>query len=483
MQVQTADILVANIRSGDATSGHTFDLVRLLRLYGVTVRIYAGGSIGPLPQDIRGSTRHTHPADYIPAADLVIVQYPIWFPLAERLREAPQAAVFWYHGVTPPDLWSVASERDILRRAEMGTELAWYAHLAIADSPFAAQELHAHSSYPYERVRVVPIGVNIASFRQRPPISVLTKLRSRWNLPEKRVLLYTGRVVGNKRIDLLIEALARLVGAHPDIHLLVVGDNKSAAVHRELTARLLALAERLGVASYVTFTGRVDTIEPYYHLADIYLLASQHECFGVPLIEAMAAGLPIVASASGSIPWVLDAKGAEHKVAGLVFSPGNVEDLVKQISRLLREPQLRQVLIERGHQRVEHFSKDRFVANAEKVLAEAQELACQGPPPAAARPITPLAQHADVALRNYRVRSHVPLMGRLIEWVRYNMTTHLKEAYLDRIVEQQVLYNRSVADEIARLQAEIAGLKAQVSELQEGGKPPVDQPEREEIQL
>ena len=262
MNIQTADILVANIRSGDATSGHTFDLIRLLRLCGVTARIYAGGSIGPLPQDIRGATRHTHPADYIPAADLVIVQYPIWFPLAERLREAPQAAVFWYHGVTPPDLWNVASERDILRRAEIGTELAWYAHLAVPDSPYAAQELRAHSGYPHERIRVVPLGVDITSFCQKPPVSVLAKLRSRWNLQGKRVLLYTGRIVGNKRVDLLIEALARLVGAHPDIHLLVVGENKSAIAYRELTAELLALAERLGVASYVTFTGRVDTIEP-----------------------------------------------------------------------------------------------------------------------------------------------------------------------------------------------------------------------------
>ena len=172
------------------------------------------------------------------------------------------------------------------------------------------------------------------------------------------------------------------------------------------------------------------------------------------------------------MPWVLDAEGAEHKAAGLTFSPGNVEGLVKQIARLLGEPQLRQTLIERGYQRVEHFSQDRFVINAKKVLAEAQELACQGPPPSAARPITPLARHADVSLRNYCVRSQVPLLGWLIEWVRYNMTTHVKEAYLDRIVEQQVLYNRSVADEIAQLQAEIARLKAHVSELQKSGRVP-----------
>jgi glycosyltransferase involved in cell wall biosynthesis len=449
----------------------------------VAVRIYVDRPIGPLPQDIREVARRVRPADYIPAADLVILQYPIWFPLAERLRESPRAALFWYHGVTPPHLWSIDSERNILRRAEIGTELAWHAHLAITASPYAARELHAHSGYPEERIRVVPLGVDITSFRQRPPTPVLTALRSRWNLEAKRILLYTGRVVGNKRIDLLIEALARLVGAHPDVHLLVVGDNQSTVAHREVAARLLALAERLGVASHVTFTGRVDAIEPYYHLADVYLLASQHECFGVPLIEAMAAGVPIVASASGSMPWVLDATGVECEAAGLVFSPGDVEGLVKQISRLLHEPQTRQALIERGYQRVEHFSKERFVTNASKVLAEVQELACQGAPPAAARPSTPLTQYADVALRNYRVRSHAPLLGRLIEWVRYNMTTHLKEAYLDRIVERQVLYNRTVADEIAQLQTEVAKLKDQVNELQEVGKPPMDQSERRDVML
>jgi len=462
MQFKTADLLVAAILSGDATSSHSFDLARLLTNQGVAVCIHSNSGIGPLPPDIRALTKETHPGDYLPTSHITILQYPIWFPLAERFREASGAAVFWYHGVTPPSFWGTDTERDILARAEAGTQLAWYAHLAVADSPFIAQELHRHSGYPLERIRIVPLGLDTTAFRQKPSAIVLNTLRRRLKLVGKRVLLYTGRVAGNKRIELLIEALARLKDAYPDLHLLVVGDTEATAAYRETAAKLRAHVQRLGLGSCVTFTGRVASIEPYYHLAEVYLSASQHEGFGLPLIEAMAAGVPVIASASGAMPWVLNADTSDAEAAGLLFPAGDAGALVQQVRRILDEPGLRQVLIERGYRRIEYFSRERFNLRAAKVLSEAEALAQQGPPPAAYRPTNRLYDQADISLRNYRVRSRVPILGPLIEWIRYNSTTHVKEAYLDRIIERQVLYNRLLADEICRLQAQVTQLKERV---------------------
>ena len=460
MELKTAAFLVADILSGDAQSQHTFDLARLLMQQGVTVSIHSNGRIGPLPSDIQAITTQTHPSDYTASSQLTILQYPIWFPLAERFRESKGVAVFWYHGVTPPALWGTVTEREVLERAEAGTELAWYAHLAVADSPFIAQELQRHSGYPQERIRVVPLGVDTAGFRKKPAREELDTLRRRWQIEGRRILLYTGRVAGNKCLELPIEAMARLKALYPDLHLLIVGDTEATTAYRETAARLRSLVDRLGLADDVTFTGRVGSIEPYYHLAEVYLLPSQHEGFGLPLVEAMAAGVPIIASASGAIPWVLNAEGAASQAAGLLFPAGNIEALVATMREVLEQPGLREGLIERGRQRVEYFSRDQFSLRAAEVLREAQQLALQGPAPAASQPRSWLYDQADISLRGYRVRSRVPVVGRLIEWVRHNSTTHLKEAYLDRIIERQVVYNRLLADEIPRLRAEVARLRA-----------------------
>ncbi|MCL4863693.1 MAG: hypothetical protein KJZ93_30085, partial [Caldilineaceae bacterium] len=83
----------------------------------------------------------------------------------------------------------------------------------------------------------------------------------------------------------------------------------------------------------------------------------------------------------------------------------------------------------------------------------------------AQHPVGKLYEQADIALRSYRVRSGAPGVGPLIEWVRVNSTTHIKEAYLDPIIERQVNYNRLLADEIMRLEGEVRQLREEIAAL------------------
>jgi glycosyltransferase involved in cell wall biosynthesis len=459
----TVDFLVASLRQGDATSGHTFDLARLLHAGGRRVQIVHNHPNRTLPDDIRPWTRRANFAQYQPHADLTILQYPIWFPLAERLRDVTGAAIFWYHGVTPPALWGKRPGLDMVQTAEIRTELAWHAHLAVAASPFTADELHRHSGYPRERIRVVPLTVDVAALAQPPAASTLAALRRQWQLEGKRVLLYVGRIAGNKRIDLLVQAVAKLNRA--DLCLLVVGDTQQNDAALLLHAELEALALQRGVGAQVRFTGRVPDVQPYLHLADLVLLPSQHEGFGVPVAEGMAAGKAVIASAGGALPWVLGAQDAEASPGGLLFTPGDADDLARQIGRLLDDPDLVATLVAGGRRRVQAFGADRFAVNVSAVVEEAMALAATGPAPAHQVPRPPLSPYADVVMRDYVVRSGAPWVGRLIEWVRVNSTTHLKEAYLDRILERQVNYNQLLAVQVAELQAELQALRAEVAEL------------------
>jgi hypothetical protein len=156
---------------------------------------------------------------------------------------------------------------------------------------------------------------------------------------------------------------------------------------------------------------------------------------------------------------VLDAAGDEP--AGLLFAPGDALELTEQVRRLLAEPDLTATLTARGRARAAEFSLHRFNERAVAVAQEALQLA--GDQTCGDRPaVDSLDEAADIALRSYRVRSHAPLIGSFIEWVRVNSTTHFKEAYFDRTVEQQVNYNRRLAQEVVGLRARVRELEAQV---------------------
>ncbi|HMN30420.1 MAG TPA: holo-ACP synthase [Caldilineaceae bacterium] len=461
MAFHTAELVAPSVTTGDATSNHLFDVARILVQDAVRTQIICNYPPGPTPGDLRPLIHQSDYAGYRPQSDLFVLEYPAWCPLAERITESPGARIFSYHGVTPPQLWSSEQGREQMQLSQIRTQLAWFAHLALTVSPFMQQELHGHSGYPLERIRVLPLQVPLEDLQQRPAEHVLAQLRSRWRLEGKRVLLFVGRVAGNKRIDLAVEALARLRGDYPTLHLLVVGSRDGNPAERELSAALEAQARQLGVAASVTLTGRVDEVTPYFHLADMVLLPSLHEGFGVPLVEGMAAGVPVIASASAAMPWLLNATGNEAQAAGLLNRPGDAEDLARQIRRLLKDDDLRRALVERGAARAQDFSPAAFARSLHAILAEVAELA-KSPPPAAQNPVGKLYAQADIAMRNYRVSSGAPVVGRLIEWVRINSTTHVKEAYLDPIIEQQVNFNRVVADELSNLRAELRQLHNQL---------------------
>lgn len=438
------------------------DLARILNRRGWTVQIHGGAQAGTLPPDITALYQPTQQAAGLRAADLTVLSYPGWYPLAEALRTAPGATFFWYHGVTPPELWQGEDRFDLLRNSQIRTELAWHAHLAAADSPFGAQELHAHSGYPLDRIRVVPLGFDLTAWAKPPDPEAAKQILDRWHLADKRVLLYVGRLAAHKRIDLLIQALSLLKETHPNLRLLILGDVAANPTARLLHGELLAHAQKLGVGEQVVFTGRVPTVTPYYHVADLVVQASQHEGFGAPLVEAMAAGTPVIASASGSMPWVVAGDGTRdgaEQAGGLLFEPGNASSLAAQMRTLLASAEVHARFARQARQRADYFSLQKF---EERVMAVVEETMAQAK--VGERAHSPVQDHplyalADVALRGPRPRSGVKILGPLIDWVRRNSTSHIKEAYLDRIIEQQVNVNRALVAELHRLQAELDQLK------------------------
>ncbi|HDQ72577.1 MAG TPA: glycosyltransferase family 4 protein [Chloroflexi bacterium] len=142
-------------------------------------------------------------------------------------------------------------------------------------------------------ITVLPTPVDLAAYQDLAPAPV----RAKWGLEEAEVLLYVGRLAGEKNLDFLLRAFARIAEERPGARLLLVGDGPA-------KGKLRKLAQKLDIESDVTFTGAVphEKVPDYAAAADLFVFASVTETQGLVLTEAMAAGTPVVAvEAPGSI--------------------------------------------------------------------------------------------------------------------------------------------------------------------------------------
>ena len=157
-----------------------------------------------------------------------------------------------------------------------------------------------------------------------------------------------------KRTTDVIEVFKR-VRAQVDARLVLVGDGPD-------LSRCLTLARELGVAADVTTVGVVDDVAPFLQAADLLLLPSASESFGLVALEAMASQVPVVASRTGGIPEVVpDGK------AGFLLPPGAVEEMAARAIELLTDEQLHRRCGAAGRQQAARFSCDLVVPRFEEL--------------------------------------------------------------------------------------------------------------------
>lgn len=183
------------------------------------------------------------------------------------------------------------------------------------------------------KVRVIPAGVDLGLFR---PLDK-THARKELGLSEKKVILYVGRIEPLKGLDILLNATAMLEDTS-DTRLLIVGGKPGQ--DKEL-GRLKSLAAQLGIADIVTFTGALSQTElpKYYSAADVFVLPSYSESFGLVALEAMACGTPVVVSRVGGLKTFV--KDGE---TGYLIPWRCPEPFAQRIEVLLTNPPLREMM-------------------------------------------------------------------------------------------------------------------------------------------
>ncbi len=172
--------------------------------------------------------------------------------------------------------------------------------------------------------RPVSNGVDVQRFN--PSVSP-AGLRRKLRLPEKPIVLYLGRLDGEKRMDVWLDAVPQ-VRKEIDAHFVIGGrGGELAALKRR--------AVSLGVAHYVTFAEEVadQDLPAFYRLGNVFAISSPAELQSIVTLEAMAAGLPVVAADAAALPEL-----CQTGRNGYLFLPGSPDALAKSLTRILQNP-------------------------------------------------------------------------------------------------------------------------------------------------
>ncbi|MHB1426536.1 MAG: glycosyltransferase family 4 protein [Gemmataceae bacterium] len=336
-------IIGPTISSGDAVGNDALEMRRILTARGHTVGMFSSHWLK--------KSEHTQDAaelgDFLaddPQAILIYHHAIGWRDGLTLLRRTTCRRVVKYHNVTPGRFFAGLS-RDLVRICQLGREqlrelVKANCDLYLSASSYNQGEL-IDAGAPAERCAVVPPFHHIDRLHDQPADPKILR-----QLDDGRTnLLFVGRRAPNKGHRFLLDAFA-VYREHYDreSRLLLIGREDRTLI--SYSNQLREQASRLGVLESVLLIDAVSEAElkAYYERASVFVLASEHEGFCVPLVEAMALHVPIVAYGVAAVP---------HTVgdAGLVWDEPDPFLLAQSIDTVVHDASVRRQLTERGRRR------------------------------------------------------------------------------------------------------------------------------------
>lgn len=302
------------------------------------------------------------------AYDLIHAHYWLSGRVATVLKEVwgvPLVVMFHTLARVKTTLAQDGSERDSELRAEIEARtMAAATRIVAATEADRADMLRFYRPSPPSIV-VIPGGVDLERFRRvRPALA-----RARLGLdPHAPLVLFVGRLQPLKGVDLLLEAFARLprfTGRAAEARLLVVGGMPGGArrsVEERQAQRLLRHAAQLGIANRVHFVGAVqqEHLPLYYNAADVTVMPSTYESFGLVALESLACGTPVVASRVGGLTTIV-----RDRENGFLIPWRDPLLFAERIARLLDDPPLRRAMGRAASLAARHYA---WTAIADRML-------------------------------------------------------------------------------------------------------------------
>ncbi|HEY1854124.1 MAG TPA: glycosyltransferase family 4 protein [Solirubrobacterales bacterium] len=240
-------------------------------------------------------------------------------------------------------------ERWIANRSQRVIACSHYMREQIADV-FGVEE---------ERIAVIPNGIDPGDLPSQDA-ATLARLRADFAAPDERLVLLIGRLVYEKGFQLALEAMPEVIERVPGTRFLVAGSG----THE---AELRRQARKLGLMKHGTFLGWIgdDVLRSLYRIADLTVVPSIYEPFGLVALEAMASGCPCIVADTGGLREVVP-----HEAAGLRFRARDPEALAAVAIRVLADEELGRRLVVEAYEHLRRFDWADVAERTEAVYDE-----------------------------------------------------------------------------------------------------------------
>jgi glycosyltransferase involved in cell wall biosynthesis len=327
---------------GDAISDEMLEIQSILREKGheseIFVRFFEPSMAGFM-KDYREYEKISSPDN------VVIFHFSIGSPVSKMIFRIPDKKIMIYHNITPYDFF-LDYHRILAKECYKGRlEIKLFigkVDLALGDSEFNRKELE---DVGYPKTGVFPLLLNFSKFDREDDPLVHSIFGN-----GKKTLLFVGRVIPNKRFEDVIKTFAVYQKTfQPNSQLILAGDHRG--MERYYGA-LLDLVDRLHLKD-VHFTGHIafPSLASFFKISDVYLSMSEHEGFGVPLLEAFYNRLPVVAFAAGAVEETMNG-------GGILLRRKDFDMSAAVLDKLDQNPQLRKSVISSQLKALEKYKRE-----------------------------------------------------------------------------------------------------------------------------
>lgn len=335
MEMKKVYQILPVIAHGDGVSQQAFELERKLREIGYQCETYAESIQG---KQFKKKVYAYHKLPKTSDEDILLYHLSIGSHLVDDLLKRKGRIVVVYHNITPYG-WFAKYDKTLERLCKLGRsdmkKLAARVEFCLADSQFNANELR-EAGYTCP-ISVLPIIIDFDKWKS-PALK---------NNADGSTILFTGRIVPNKRVEAVIETFYYLKRYFaPNVKLEIVGTYQEDSLYFQKLQRYI---KRLELTD-VFFKGHVseEELAETYENADVYLSLSGHEGFCIPILEAMFFGIPVVALDCGAVSETMNGAGVLVKSTDALLLAGVIYDIID--SAVLREE-----IIEEQYKRLEEY--------------------------------------------------------------------------------------------------------------------------------
>ncbi len=271
-------------------------------------------------------------------------------------------------------LWGIISFMDIFQEIKCPTGLVY--HMAYdadlikrsLDSPF--NHFFFVSEYLYKKISEMVDGFDKKEAYILPN-SVRTEIlkpREEKHAGEKEIIFCNSRLSTGKGIENLIEAFARVSKLRPRSELLLCGGDFHFGSNIKVIESVKNTSRRYGIEERIKFLPLLEwnDIPEYLHKANLVVLPTKDETFGIAALESLASGTPLIASRVGNLPDLV-------KDAGILLEYGDIDGLVKSIIRVLLDKELRVKMVSRGLKIADEYDHKVVARNFVKIMGGKHE--------------------------------------------------------------------------------------------------------------